>query len=130
MLRKEVLSFTVADKVMGWDVTVGYGLSRYGYLDRGPTGACIPFGGAPALQAFCSLDNTMGIGTEINAYIGASLTGAIRREDWPNWYTMSELLGMNIFKPDDLGSTIRVFYDPSYDEGGNDLDGEHSGGEF
>lgn len=128
MLRKEVLSFTVADKVMGWDVTVGALFRRYGYLDKGPTGACVPFGGAPHLQTFCSYAE--GIGTEISANIGGSLTGAIRRENSPNWYTITELSGVNIFSVDDLGSTIRVFYDPSYDEGGNDLDGEHSGGEF
>lgn len=128
MLRKEVLSFAVANKVMGWDITVGSLLRRYGYFDRGPTGACIPFGGAPSLQTFCSYAE--GVGTEIVPFIGAEITGAIRRENSPNWYTITELSGVNIFSVDDLRSTIRVFYDPSYDQGENDLRGEHSGREF
>lgn len=117
MLEKETLLLTRADKRMGWDVTVGQVFlpTRYGYMDRGPTGACVPFGGAPALMYFYSYDGMVAIGTDINlALYGTPLTGAVRREDRSTWYTISALSGENFFFSQDVGKTIRVFYDPNY----------------
>ena len=94
MLGKKTLLLTEADKRMGWDVTVGQVFlpTRYGYMDRGPTGTCVPFGGAPGLMYFYSEDNMVAIGTYIElALYGTPLTGAVRREDRSIWHAITEL---------------------------------------